>query len=223
MSDSIKPLVTLTNISKAYSKSVLSECSFECVAGEFIAIIGESGSGKSTLLNIISLLERPDSGSVRILGKELNTDKEIATFRREKMGFIYQNYNLLENLTVLENILLLENFSHTDYDPVYFDNLLEKLGLNTLTNQVCSTLSGGEKQRVAVARALLYKPMLIVADEPTGNLDDENADRILTMLLDLNASYNVSILLVTHDMRKTKDVTKILELKNGRLNTYEKI
>lgn len=215
------PILELVNINKEYSKKVLINCSLICFKGDYVAIIGQSGSGKSTLLNILSLLDKPNSGAVKVDGHELMDDSQIFKFRREKVGFIYQNFNLLENLTVEQNIRVVDNFYDRKLEDEFYDFLIENLGLNDKLNQICSTLSGGEKQRVAVARALIHKPSIIIADEPTGNLDEENTETIFKILKEMNSLFDITIVLVTHDLDRIHDASKKYQLLDGGLHNYD--
>lgn len=211
------PILEIEGINKHYSKNVLVDCSLKCFKGDYIAIVGASGSGKSTLLNILSLLDEPNSGNIRIYGKTVVNDFKRFNFRRNNIGFIYQNFNLIENLLVSENIRLIDNFYEREIDNTYYNSIIEKLGLKETLNQECSTLSGGEKQRVAIARALIHKPEIIIADEPTGNLDEENSDIIFNILKEMNSNLKISIILVTHDLDRIKDANRRYKLYDGGL------
>lgn len=210
----------ISNISKSYAKEVLKGCSLNIYRGNYIAILGKSGSGKSTLLNIISLLETYDEGEIKIFGAKLKLEQH-SVFIRKHIGFIFQNYNLIESLTVIENIMIMDNFDEINYDENYKNKLIERLGLKSLLDQKCSTLSGGEKQRTAIARALLHKPTIIIADEPTGNLDEENTSLIFS-ILDEQHEEGTTVLLVTHDEGRALKAERTLQLLNGKLRIYEK-
>lgn len=209
------------------TKKILNNVSFKIKYGEMIAIIGKSGSGKSTLLHILSGLDNPSSGKVIINGKILTnlSNKENANLRNTYLGFIYQFHHLLSDFTVLENVFL----------PLLINNLkkkiakkkailmLEKLGLEKIINHYPSEISGGEKQRVAVARALINNPSLVLADEPTGNLDLENTEIIYNLFKEFNKIYKTTFILVTHDLYLAQKLKKIMKINNGNLITIKNI
>ncbi|MCR5204294.1 MAG: ABC transporter ATP-binding protein [Lachnospiraceae bacterium] len=182
--------------------------------GQMCVIQGTSGSGKSTLLNCIGGLDNMDSGSVKVDGKEIFglTPKKLADYRRESLGFIFQFYNLVPNLTVRENIRICEYISQ---NPLDMDELLETLGLTEHQNKFPSQLSGGQQQRCAIARALIKNPKLLLCDEPTGALDSKTSRDILMLLEKINAKYNTTMLIVTHNNSIKNMVHKVIFLKDG--------
>ncbi|AKP67552.1 ABC transporter ATP-binding protein [Companilactobacillus ginsenosidimutans] len=220
-------IVDVKNVEKIYGKAnekqfkALSDVNFEVQPGEFVGIMGASGSGKTTLLNILSTLDTPTSGEVKIAGEDitkLNTN-EMADFRANKIGFIFQDFNLLENLTAYENIALplaLQNKPVKEIKPAVM-SISEKLGLTEILNHYPTELSGGQKQRVAAARALVHKPNIIFGDEPTGALDSKSARALMDTMTKINHEDNVSILLVTHDPFSASFCDRILFIKDGEI------
>jgi len=220
------PLLELKGLSKSYREGgrdhvILSGAQASLVTGEFVALLGPSGSGKSTLLNLVSGIDSPDSGSVLVNGASLTemTERERTLFRREHIGFIFQFFNLLPTLTVEENLLLpLElNDRLGEAGHSKARDLLEEVGLKGREDTFPDRLSGGEQQRVAVARALVHEPSLVLADEPTGNLDMKTGSRILGLLKDLAMERSVTLLVVTHSMEVAKAAHRILRIHEGRL------
>ena len=187
--------------------------------GEFTAIVGRSGSGKSTLLHMLGALDRPDSGKVRIEGKNVFElkDEELAVFRRRKIGFIFQNYNLIPSLNVWENIVLPMGLDKKKVDQTFVRNLTERIGITDKLKSLPSTLSRGQQQRVACARAIVTNPSLILADEPTGALDSRSAGMFLDSLGLLNEERHATILMVTHDAFTASHCKRILFMKDGRI------
>lgn len=209
----------IKNVKKSYGKDssyiqVLKGISAEIEKGQMCVIQGTSGSGKSTLLNCIGGLDTMDSGSVKVDGKEIFglRPNEIADYRREKLGFIFQFYNLVPNLTVRENIEVCEYISE---NPLDIDELLEVLGLTEHQNKFPSQLSGGQQQRCAIARALVKNPALLLCDEPTGALDSKTSRDILILLEKINAKYNTTMLIVTHNNSIKNMVHKVIIVKDG--------
>jgi putative ABC transport system ATP-binding protein len=203
------------------SAHVLKDLSLTVPEGEFVAIMGPSGSGKSTLLNILSTLMKPTSGNVTINQKDiLNlTDDEIATFRGQDMGFIFQSYNLIESLTVRENIALpltLQKAKTGDIEKAV-NEVASLLHIETFLDKYPAELSGGQQQRVGAARALVHKPALIFADEPTGALDSENAREMMNYLTTINREEGISIVMVTHDPFSASFASRILFLTDGEI------
>ncbi len=219
-------LVSLKHIVKAYRRGdqivpVLSDIHFDIQEGEFLALMGPSGSGKSTLLNLIAGIDKPDSGEIVIGGLDITqlSEGELADWRAQKIGFIFQFYNLLPVLTAFENIelpLLLTQLSRSERrERVDF-----ALGMVNLTDRAThfpSELSGGQQQRVAISRAIITDPMILVADEPTGDLDRVSAEEILKLLKRLNREINKTIVMVTHDRRAAESAQAILHLEKGEL------
>ena len=187
--------------------------------GEFVAVIGTSGSGKSTLLNMIGGLDRPTSGSVTIRGKELlkMKDEELTIFRRRNIGFVFQNYNLLPVLNVYENIVYPIEIDGGKTDTKFVKEIIHTLGLEQKLKNMPNNLSGGQQQRVAIARALTTKPAIILADEPTGNLDTENSELVFSLLQRLAHEEGYCIIVVTHDLAIADKADEVLHLKDGAL------
>lgn len=209
----------IRNVKKSYGKDsshiqVLKGISADIEKGQMCVIQGTSGSGKSTLLNCIGGLDTMDSGSVKVDGKEIFglRPNEIADYRREKLGFIFQFYNLVPNLTVRENIEVCEYISE---NPLDIDELLDVLGLTEHQNKFPSQLSGGQQQRCAIARALIKNPALLLCDEPTGALDSKTSRDILILLEKINAKYNTTMLIVTHNNSIKNMVHKVIIVKDG--------
>lgn len=187
--------------------------------GEFVAIVGASGSGKSTLLHILGSVDKPTSGKVTIDGVELSRQNptQAAIFRRRKVGLVYQFYNLIPTLTVRQNILIPLSLDRKKPNPEYFDTVVGSLGISDKLEALPSQLSGGQQQRVAIARSLIYRPALLLADEPTGNLDQKNSKEIIDRLKLSNRNLNQTILLITHDERVALEADRIITLEDGRI------
>ena len=187
--------------------------------GEFLAVTGPSGSGKSTLLYILGAVERPTSGRVFVDGEDISAlnPTQAALYRRRRVGLVYQFYNLIPTLTVQKNILLPMALDKKKPDREYFDQLTEALGIADRLDFLPGQLSGGQQQRAAIARALLYRPAILLADEPTGNLDKKNSEEILALLREANKRLNQTILMVTHDERAAGEADRIITLEDGRI------
>ena len=187
--------------------------------GEFVAIVGTSGSGKSTLLHMLGGLDRPTSGSVVVDGRDLSTlkDEELTVFRRRKIGFVFQAYNLVPVLSVYENIVLPIQLDGGKLDAAYIDQVIGALGLKEKLNSLPSQLSGGQQQRVAIGRALITKPMLVLADEPTGNLDSKNSRDVIGLLYQASHHYRQTVLMITHNVHLTSSVDRVLRVTDGTL------
>ena len=187
--------------------------------GEFTAIVGRSGSGKSTLLHMLGALDRPDSGKVRIEGKNVFElkDEELAVFRRRKIGFIFQNYNLIPSLNVWENIVLPMGLDKKKVDQTIVRNLTERIGITDKLKSLPSTLSGGQQQRVAIARALASKPAIILADEPTGNLDSRTELEVISLLKACVNEYGQTLVMITHDETIAQMADRILVIEDGKV------
>jgi lipoprotein-releasing system ATP-binding protein len=220
-------LIKLEHISKGYAnplsgnfQPVLNNISFEADKGESIAIIGPSGSGKTTLLNIIGSLDRPDSGSVYFMDKEITTfsTKETEVFRNKDVGFIFQMHYLLPQCTLFENVLLPALPNKNDRNASErAEKLIKRVGLWEHKDKKPQLLSGGECQRTAVVRALINNPGLILADEPTGALDHENAVKLTELLLEINREESLTLIIVTHSQEIAEKMKRILRLKDGRI------
>ncbi|WEG14327.1 ABC transporter ATP-binding protein [Pullulanibacillus sp. KACC 23026] len=220
-------VVNAKNIYKIFGKkhenqfSALNDVSFTIKKGEFVGVMGPSGAGKTTLLNVISTLEKPTNGTVEISDVEITKMKqrELDDFRSTQLGFIFQDFNLLENLTVYENIALplsLQGVSSRKIKP-RVETVAKKLGIESILEKYPATISGGQKQRAAAARALVHEPAIILADEPTGALDSKNAKSLMEALVDLNRRDEVTIMLVTHDPLSASYCKRILFIQDGLL------
>lgn len=187
--------------------------------GEFVAIVGTSGSGKSTLLNMIGGLDVPTSGQVVVDGKELSKlkDEELTVFRRRKIGFIFQNYNLVPVLNVFENIVLPVELDGNKVDKKFMNEVVQMLGLEDKLNNMPNNLSGGQQQRVAIARALVSKPAIVLADEPTGNLDSKTGDEVIALLKMTAKKYGQTIVMITHDDEIAQVADHILVIEDGQV------
>lgn len=187
--------------------------------GEFVAIVGKSGSGKSTLLHMLGALDKPTSGEVIIDNKDISTMKEedLAIFRRRKIGFIFQYYNLIPSINVWENIVLPIGLDSRRVDKDFVNDILDTLGLKEKKHNMPNTLSGGQQQRVAIARALASKPSIILADEPTGNLDSKTEEEVLTLLKLTAKKYNQTIVMITHDEGIAQMADRIICIEDGKV------
>jgi len=217
-------ILKIENISKSYGfgenqVKALDNVSLEIQNGEFIAITGSSGSGKSTLLHIIGSVDKPTSG--RVLLEEYDiyqmNDEEQSKLRRKKIALIYQFYNLIPTLNVKENITLPTLLDGGKIDEAYLNELINLLGLSDRTNHLPNELSGGQQQRVSIGRALLNKPTVILADEPTGNLDSKNSKEIMELLKTANEKYKQTIIMVTHDQELAKYAKRIITIEDGKI------
>jgi putative ABC transport system ATP-binding protein len=214
-------LVVARDLVKRYNDKteVLNGVSFSIETGDFVAVYGRSGCGKTTLLNILGGLDRPTSGVVEIDGDNIvdMDENELARLRLQKVGFVFQDYNLLNDLTVRENIELPLKFSgKTDGDRVGY--LQETFGIGHISNDTANKISGGEAQRVAIARAMMNEPSVILADEPTGNLDDENAENVMEMFQLARREFGTTVVLATHDSQVAKHASRAMHLHEGRTN-----
>jgi ABC-type lipoprotein export system ATPase subunit len=217
-------LLKLENISKSYAKDrvILDQLSLEISAGERVAIVGPSGSGKTTLLNLIGTLDRPDSGKMYFENQDLSaySDQQLAAFRNEKIGFVFQMHHLLPQLTLLENILLptLTDKKLQGKETLErAQKLISRMGLAEVAHQKPSELSGGECQRTAVARALINRPALVLADEPTGALDQKSAFNLTGLLCELNQEEGLTLIVVTHSMDVAGKMDRTFSLVQGKL------
>ena len=191
----------------------------EIKRGEFVAVIGKSGSGKSTLLHMLGALDRPDKGSVWIEGKNVFDlkDEELAVFRRRKIGFIFENYNLIPSLNVWENIVLPMGLDKKKVDRKFVRDLTERIGIADKLKSLPNTLSGGQQQRVAIARALASKPAIILADEPTGNLDSKTELEVISLLKACVNEYGQTLIMITHDETIAQMADRILVIEDGKV------
>lgn len=217
-------LLEVKSVSKIYGKGnnavhALKDVSFSVDKGEYIAIVGESGSGKSTLLNIIGAIDIPTDGQVIINNKDLftMTDSELTVFRRRNIGFIFQGFNLIPELTVEQNIIFPVLLDYKKPDRKYLEELLNILGLQERKNHLPSELSGGQQQRVAIGRALITKPSLILADEPTGNLDSKNSSEVISLLKESSQKYEQTIIMITHSRSIAQAADRVLRVSDGIL------
>lgn len=201
----------------------LKDVSFSVEKGEFVAIMGPSGSGKSTLLHLLGGVDTPTSGKIYVEGQDISTKspEALAIFRRRQVGLIYQFYNLIPVLNVEENLTLPLLMDGRKPDPAYLAELLKLLGLEERKHHLPSQLSGGQQQRVAIGRALISNPALVLADEPTGNLDSRNSREIMELLKYSNRTYRQTLIVITHDRDVALQADRILELRDGRLSTRE--
>ena len=217
-------ILSVKNLSKIYGDEnnhviALDNVSFDVEIGEFIAIIGASGSGKSTLLHQIGGVDHPSSGKVIINNTDIYTlnENDLAIFRRNEIGLIYQFYNLIPVLNVKENITLPLQLAHQKVDQKRFNTLIEQLGFSNHLNHLPNQLSGGQQQRVSIARALINQPSLVLADEPTGNLDSKNSDEIIRLLKEANEKYHQTIIIITHDNNIAKLANRVITIKDGKI------
>lgn len=217
-------ILSVKNLSKIYGDEnnhviALDNVSFDVEIGEFIAIIGASGSGKSTLLHQIGGVDHPSSGKVIINNTDIYTlnENDLTIFRRNEIGLIYQFYNLIPVLNVKENITLPLQLAHQKVDQKRFNTLIEQLGLSNRLKHLPNQLSGGQQQRVSIARALINQPSLVLADEPTGNLDSKNSDEIIRLLKEANEKYHQTIIIITHDNNIAKLANRVITIKDGKI------
>ena len=217
-------ILRIENLNKIYGKGdnqvkAVDNVSFSVEKGEFVAIIGASGSGKSTLLHLIGGVDRPTSGKVFIEGKDIYSlnDDNLAIFRRRQIGLIYQFYNLIPVLNVAENITLPTKLDGRDVDEKRLDELLKTLGLEKRKYNLPNQLSGGQQQRVSIGRAIINEPALMLADEPTGNLDSKASEEIISLLKLSNKKYNQTVIVITHDEKIALEADKIITIDDGKI------
>ena len=223
-------LLEVKNISKTYGTGetaveALKDVSFSVEKGEFLSIVGESGSGKSTLLNMIGALDSPTAGKVIIDGKDIMAMKDNAAtiFRRRNIGFIFQAFNLIPELTVEQNIVFPPLLDYQKPDKKHLDELLKVLNLENRRKHLPSQLSGGQQQRVAIGRALITRPSIILADEPTGNLDSKNSSEVIALLKDAARRYEQTIIMITHNRVIAQSADRILQVKDGVVTDFGKV
>lgn len=225
------PIVETEDLRKTYygkvEVPVLHGIDMRVDAGEFVAIVGQSGSGKSTLLNILGCLDRATGGTVRIAGEDvaLLTDDELAELRSERVGFIFQAHYLLDEFTCLENALMPISIRHdtpTSEEEQWVRGLLERVGLSEQMHKTPDTMSGGQNQRCAIVRALANRPRLVLADEPTGNLDSRSGREVFNLLREMNRELGVAFMMVTHDDRLAQEADRIMLIEDGFLHEQPK-
>jgi lipoprotein-releasing system ATP-binding protein len=226
----MKEFIQIQNLTKEYSEGperksvqVFSNLNLSVERGKSLAIVGPSGSGKSTLLNLIGVMDRPTRGDILIDGKKISsfTEEESARFRNLRIGYIFQSHHLLPALTAVQNIMIPALAGHSDIKNQELEDkangLLKKVGLSHRVNHLPGELSGGERQRVAVARALINQPQILLADEPTGALDQQNANVLIDLLLQLKQDFETTLLVVTHSLKLAKKMDLVWALKDGKL------
>ena len=198
----------------------LDDVSLEVSKGEFVAIVGQSGSGKSTLLHMLGALDYPDSGTLTVDGEDVFSmnDDALAQYRRRKAGFVFQFFNLLPVMTAKENILIPLSLDGQKADEAYLNEIAETMGIADRLSHYPHQLSGGQQQRVAIARAMISKPAVILADEPTGNLDSASGNEILSLLKTTIKKYDQTLILITHDMNVAEKADRIITIKDGKIN-----
>ena len=223
-------MITLNKLTKVYrtdeiESTALNEVSFEIKKGEFVSIMGPSGCGKSTLLNVLGLLDKPESGSYKFLEEEVShfNEKQRSNVRKANIGFVFQNFNLIDELTVFENIELplLYNKVSSSERKQRVNEIIEKMGISHRTSHFPQQLSGGQQQRVAVARALITKPPLVLADEPTGNLDSSHGNEVMELLCELHEE-GTTIVMVTHSSHDASYSDRIINLLDGQVISEKK-
>lgn len=221
-------ILEVTNLCKTYGKGdtmvkALDNVSFSVEKGEFVAIIGPSGSGKSTLLHILGGVDVPTSGSVVINQMDISNLDEtaLAIFRRRQIGLIYQFYNLIPILTVQENLTLPLLLDGRKPDKKQIDTLVKRLGLENRLDHLPNQLSGGQQQRVSIGRALVNNPALMLADEPTGNLDSENSKEIISLLRQFNKEFNQTVIIITHDEKIANSADRVITIEDGKITGDE--
>lgn len=223
-------ILKVEHLSKKYGKGdtevkALKDVSFTVEKGEFVAIVGPSGSGKSTLLHILGGVDKPTSGHVYVEGSDVFSlnENNLAIFRRRQVGLIYQFYNLIPILNVTENISLPMMLDGKEPDKNYLMELIKTLGLEKRVNHLPNELSGGQQQRVSIGRALIYHPSLVLADEPTGNLDSKSSHEIMELLEISNKKYGQTIIMITHDENLAMHASRIITIEDGRIIRDEKV
>lgn len=219
-------ILEVRNLKKYYKLGdnlvkAVDDVSFSVEKGEFLAIIGPSGSGKSTLLHLIGGVDRKDSGEIIVGGEDITklSNERLAIYRRREVGIIYQFYNLIATLNVEENISISKRLDDKTVDREEMDEILRRMGLLNRRNNLPNQLSGGEMQRTSIARALINRPSLVLADEPTGNLDTKNSDEIINILREFNKNYKQTIILITHNPEIANQADRVIELVDGKIKS----
>ena len=217
-------VLDVRGISKTYGNDkvkvrALRSCDLTVEKGEFVAVIGKSGSGKSTLLRMLGTLEPPDEGKIFLEGKDLSglSDKRLSRIRRRRIGFVYQDYSLFPEFTAYENIAMPFHLDGKKENKSYIKEVMDALGITKCREKFPSEMSGGEQQRVAIARGMCISPAIILADEPTGNLDAENAEEVAMLMSKASRMYQQTIIMVTHDGQMADYADRILHIRNGRV------
>lgn len=220
----MKEILKTEHLCKYYGRGenqvkALDEASLSVRHGEFVAVVGKSGSGKSTLLHLLGGLDTPTSGSVFVRGQDISMLKEdeLAVFRRRKIGFVFQSFNLISSINVWENIVLPLGLDNKKPDESYLKDLITTLGISEKLHSLPSQLSGGQQQRAAIARALSYRPDIILADEPTGNLDSRASDEVVSLLKSSSERYGQTVVMITHDEEIAQIADRILVIEDGRV------
>ena len=219
-------ILEVRNLKKYYKLGdnlvkAVDDVSFSVEKGEFLAIIGPSGSGKSTLLHLIGGVDRKDSGEIILGGEDITklSNERLAIYRRREVGIIYQFYNLIATLNVEENISISKRLDDKTVEKEEMDEILRRMGLLNRRNNLPNQLSGGEMQRTSIARALINRPSLVLADEPTGNLDTKNSDEIINILREFNKNYKQTIILITHNPEIANQADRVIELVDGKIKS----
>lgn len=219
--------IQVNHLSKAFGhgytrRTILEDCSFEIESGQLTALIGRSGCGKTTLLQILGGLQKADAGIIRVAGEEIQekSDEKLSEYRAEKIGFVFQNFELLPDYTVEENICFVCDLFGKPRDVLWLEQLLDALQLRGLEDRFPDELSGGEQQRTAIARAFYGRPAVILADEPTGNLDNKSSDEVFQLLKDCADQFFQTILMVTHDLGLAKQANYVFLLEDGKIHPY---
>ncbi|MDD4744936.1 MAG: ABC transporter ATP-binding protein [Eubacteriales bacterium] len=217
-------IIEIRSLGKCYGQGetavhALRDASLDVQEGEFVAVIGPSGSGKSTLLHLVGGVDRPSSGTVTVRGLNLAglNEKKLSLYRRRQVGFVFQFYNLVPVLTVAENVTLPLMLDNLKPDKIWLDELLERLGLSDRRDSLPNQLSGGQQQRTAIARALLHRPAIVLADEPTGNLDSRNSREIMSLLRDAVRRLGQTLVVITHDPAIASQADRVILIEDGRL------
>lgn len=217
-------ILKVENLTKTYGSGenlvhAVDDVSFSVEKGEFVAIVGASGSGKSTLLHLIGGVDRPTSGKIFVDGNDISrmNDDKLAVFRRRQVGFVYQFYNLIPILTVEENITLPCDLDGRGVDRERLEMILDSFGLRARRKHLPNQLSGGQQQRTSIARALINNPSLVLADEPTGNLDSKSSEEVMSMLKMCNQSYGQTVIMITHNLDIAKQADRIITISDGKI------